>query len=130
GLLTDHDVTGANLGAGYRYFFPEINRIFGANAYFDNTDTGHSHFNQVGFGMESFGRYLDFRANGYAPVGERRHLVDDFFINPQFTNTTTVDTANPFFQGHNILFNQITTQTMRVDRVRNFEAAMKGFDLE
>ncbi len=64
GLVSDDTLLGANAGAGYRFFSPELNRVFGVNAYYDNRDTGLTTFNQASVGFETLGCCWDFRANG------------------------------------------------------------------
>lgn len=60
----------ANGGIGYR-FLASHGRIYGANAYYDYRETSRRHYNQVGAGLETLGERLDFRINGYWPVGKR-----------------------------------------------------------
>ena len=95
------------LGGGVRWFDCDTGRILGGNVYWDNRDTGPNTFNQVGAGVESLGRYLDFRANGYVPLG-----------NTQPVNAVTYN--DPSFFEHFILLSQ-----------HNFgQAALSGFDTE
>lgn len=59
----------ANIGAGLRSLWK--NRIYGFNTFYDYRNTGHLHVNQVGVGFENIGEFVDFRLNGYLPVGTR-----------------------------------------------------------
>ncbi|MEP3479411.1 MAG: right-handed parallel beta-helix repeat-containing protein [Fuerstiella sp.] len=70
-----------NFGAIWRNFDASRNRIFGWNAYFDLDDgQGNTDWQRVGFGVESLGRYLDFRANGYVVTGDDSFLLSDTLI--------------------------------------------------
>jgi hypothetical protein len=123
GILNNDAITAANVGGGARYFAPGSNRIFGVSGYFDNRDTGLASFKQGGFGFESLGRYLDFRSNAYFIIGTDNKLVGQSIVTP----TTSVTTfTNPTFAGFNILLDQMVTQ----ERVRQFQGAMSGFDVE
>lgn len=59
----------ANAGLGVRYLTDC--RVWGLNAYYDYRNTHRSHYNQIGFGLETLGEMWDFRANGYLPVGDK-----------------------------------------------------------
>ena len=107
GFVNNFDQWGSNLGGGVRSFNRDAARILGANLYWDNRDTGPNTFNQLGLGVESLGRYVDFRANGYVPLG-----------NVQPVNAVTY--SDPSFFEHFILLGQ-----------HNFgQAALSGFDTE
>lgn len=56
----------ANGGLGLRYI---DSRVWGGNVYYDFRKTSHHTYNQISFGLESLGRYLDYRVNGYFPLG-------------------------------------------------------------
>lgn len=67
-----------NFGAIWRNYDASRNRIFGWNAYFDMDDgQGNADWKRFGFGMESLGKYLDFRANGYVVTGDDSFLMTD-----------------------------------------------------
>jgi hypothetical protein len=59
----------ANAGLGLRYL--TRSRIWGMNAYYDYRKTNHQQYNQISAGLESLGKYWDFRINGYLPVGKK-----------------------------------------------------------
>lgn len=59
----------SNVGIGLRYL---NGMIWGVNAYYDFRQTHRTHFNQISLGLEALGRWVDYRINGYFPVG-RRH---------------------------------------------------------
>ena len=67
-----------NFGAIWRNYDEASNRVFGWNAYFDLDDgQGNTDWQRIGFGVESLGRYLDFRANGYVVTGDDTFLLSD-----------------------------------------------------
>ena len=72
-ILRNDATIGANLGLGYRVYNRSMNRIFGANIFYDYRDTDYNEFHQLGFGVESLGPILDFRANGYIPDVDEVH---------------------------------------------------------
>ena len=92
-----------NAGGGSRWYNADRDRIFGVNAYYDGRKTATTFFNQIGVGVESLGRYVDFRANGYAVVGP---------------NSSIIGYNNPTFRGSNIVLDTLV------------ENALSGFDFE
>lgn len=64
----------ANGGLGLRYI---DSRVWGGNVYYDYRKTSHHRYNQVSFGLESLGRYLDYRVNGYFPLGRHKGSFGD-----------------------------------------------------
>lgn len=83
----DNSNYAANFGVGGRYV-PEDSSscsILGFNAYYDYCRGRLGNFNQVGLGVEVLGRRWDFRANGYIPIGLKKHkltCVFDDYIGP------------------------------------------------
>jgi hypothetical protein len=72
----DSDGNEGNYGLGVRHML-ESGWNLGAYGYFDRRRTEYdNHFNQVTFGVEVLSMDWDARANYYAPVGRRTHLVD------------------------------------------------------
>ncbi|MBC8117021.1 MAG: inverse autotransporter beta domain-containing protein, partial [Candidatus Saccharimonas sp.] len=66
--LTDDMATGFNAGVVARRYSAERDRILGVNAYYDNDQSSNNNrYHQFGFGVESLGRIIDVRANGYVP---------------------------------------------------------------
>ena len=92
-----------NAGGGSRWYSADRDRIFGVNAYYDGRKTATTFFNQIGVGVESLGKYVDFRANGYAVVGP---------------NSSVIGYNNPTFRGSNIVLDTL------------IENALSGFDFE
>ncbi|MEW6498681.1 MAG: inverse autotransporter beta domain-containing protein, partial [Cyanobacteriota bacterium] len=121
-LLLDNSAhLGGNLLLGHRFYNSNLNRTFGGYLSYDNRNTGNTTFNQLGFGVESLGRVVDFRANAYLPLGNSRKLVSESSF-----DTGLQATGNPFFQG-----NYLITQAIRESQqIQNYEAALGGFDIE
>ncbi len=68
GHIFNNGKPAANAGLGLRY---AASRIWGINTYYDYRKTSHLNYNQISMGLESLGRLLDFRINGYLPVGQK-----------------------------------------------------------
>lgn len=92
----------ANVGTGIRALWKE--RAYGINAYYDYRKTSRFHSNQIGVGLETLGKILDFRINGYLPVGKKV--------------SKPYHTAFKTFSGNHMLLSQ------------KFQTAMKGADAE
>ncbi|MCA9063194.1 MAG: right-handed parallel beta-helix repeat-containing protein, partial [Planctomycetaceae bacterium] len=70
-----------NYGVIYRNYDASRNRIFGWNVYGDHDPGyGYADWNRVGFGLESLGKYVDWRANGYVMAGKDSVLITDQMI--------------------------------------------------
>jgi hypothetical protein len=80
-----------NVGIGERTVIPCINHIFGAYVYYDVRQENHhlNVINQVSPGIELLGKRMEYRMNGYFPVGRTKGRA----YNYEFSN----------FQGNNIL---------------------------
>jgi hypothetical protein len=105
-FLTDSTI-GTNLILGKRFYSPSRNRILGGYISYDVRDTNNNLFHQIGAGFERLGDDWDLRVNAYLPVGNTREQ-------------TSESLSNPFFQRNFLVLN----------RTRQFEAAMGGFDVE
>jgi hypothetical protein len=97
-----------NVGAGYREYFPEQDRILGAWGWLDWDDTNNEGWLRFSGSLESLGKYLDVRANWYVLSDPGASVVSSGF------------TGSPYFQGYNIDLNRRTVT----------EDAFDGFDLE
>lgn len=76
--MTNNGTDLYNFGFVWRNYDAMRNRVFGWNAFFDMDDgRGNATWKRVGFGVESLGKYLDFRANGYFVQGEDSRLLSD-----------------------------------------------------
>lgn len=63
-----------NAGIGFRYTPNFTSAALGANVYYDYRRSYHREFNQIGVGFEYLGTCLNFRCNGYLPVGNKSSL--------------------------------------------------------
>jgi hypothetical protein len=61
-----------NAGFGVRYPIKDDKYLIGVNAFYDLRQSNHLFCHQVGAGLEWLGQYVDFRANGYLPVGTKK----------------------------------------------------------
>ena len=92
-----------NAGGGYRFYHADTNRIYGVNMFYDGRNTDSLFYHQIGAGFETLGECVDFRINGYFPLGDRE---------------TTLGFSNFRFQNFNIAMD------------RNVDVALGGFDME
>ncbi len=95
-----------NAGAGYRAYADSIDAVCGLNLFYDGRHTDNHFFHQIGVGGEALFKQWEVRCNGYIIVGDSQKLIGEF------TAVTDVGT-------------QVIT-----DRLRFFEVAMGGFDVE
>jgi len=73
GHVFDDGKFAANAGVGLRY----LSRwVYGIHAYYDYRQTRHFHYNQVALGMEMLGKKVDFRINGYLPIGRKQAIEE------------------------------------------------------
>jgi hypothetical protein len=68
-----------NAGVGLRWPIREKKQMIGANAFYDIRQAHDLLCNQVGAGIEWLTRKIDFRANGYLPVGKKQHFEEKSF---------------------------------------------------
>lgn len=118
-FLIDNDANlGGSLVLGHRLYDAERDRIWGGYLAADHRQTDHNSFYQLGLGLESLGK-IDFRLNGYLPLGERSDLLDS-----RSFDSGTSTTAG--FSGSLLLLaNQRTRRTTQL-----WETALGGFDAE
>ena len=69
----------ANGGIGLRHGLDAYPYVVGINAYYDYREASHSHFDQIGGGLELLAASWDLRLNGYIPLGGRKHKFEDGF---------------------------------------------------
>jgi hypothetical protein len=81
----DNNTFASNIGLGAR-FIPMPDSCFcellGFNVFWDWREGFKGPYNQLGVGLEILGRWWDFRANGYVPLGEISHRTKDEFNFP------------------------------------------------
>lgn len=63
-----------NIGLGLRWPIKEDKYAIGANVFYDVRQAHDLFCNQVGAGVEWLTKNIDFRVNGYLPVGEKQHF--------------------------------------------------------
>lgn len=87
----------ASAGIGFRRWNDCCTRLMGINLYYDYRETLHKQdicdcicefkkwnynsFNRIGVGLEYLGGCVDFRVNGYFPVGTTKHRGRTIFFN-------------------------------------------------
>lgn len=103
----DRDLWEWNTGGGFRWLNRNCKIVYGVNAYYDGRRTQFNNYHQIGVGFEALGEVLEFRLNTYNVTGNEQTLMGTSFVNPTFL-------------ARNIVF----------DRVRVFETALSGLDLE
>jgi len=103
-LIDNHGNWGSNLGLGYRWYSPTLDRVFGAYAYYDYRETDYHRFGQATLGLDSLGNWVDVRGNVYLPSQDWKQLPSEAV-------------AVPHFQGHSL-------------RYGGYESAMLGGDCE
>lgn len=122
--LSDEQGVGYNVGGGVRYlsetaFTPDPLRITSASVWADGTSTeADNFFPQVGLSWESLGDLVDFRFNGYAPVGNRTQR-----------GRTLQSGSDPVFLGNSLAIPTVTPQDMAFYNAE-LEAAVRLGDRE
>lgn len=117
-LLDNDGQVGGNLLIGHRAYSRRDDRIWGGYVSLDNRQPEEDDFYQIGLGLETIGRVIDARINGYIPIGDTSHVIDE----DTFTSTST----SSGFEGNLlVLSSTITDRTRRVE-----EFALGGFDAE
>lgn len=133
-LDTNGGNPGGNVTVGYRDFDPSSGRILGGYVGVDLRDTGNKTFSQLGAGVEAVFSGIEFRVNGYLPLGDRRREVDS----QSFTSTSisggsgTTTATNIRFQGNSLFFDLPAASTLTTTRFTRAldEVALGGFDVE
>jgi hypothetical protein len=74
GHVFDDGKFAANAGVGLRF---QTTKVYGIHAYYDYRQTRHFHYNQVALGIEILGKKVDFRINGYLPIGRKQAIEGD-----------------------------------------------------
>jgi len=78
----------SNLGIGTRAFINDYCHSLGANLYYDYRRGARRNYQQIGGGIEFLTPFLEFRVNGYCPIGAQvSHAYDlsfDQFIGNNF----------------------------------------------
>lgn len=138
--------TDLGVGLGVRHAFSE-NWVLGVNAFYDNTffSRGDADFNvnQLGFGVELIGTWVDFRANYYIPE-TKEHVIDSQRVSTSTSRSQTytkgssgVPVSDPYPTGYTIsqdvtfpsTYRRTTTTTLSQLFETN-TAAGQGWDAE
>ncbi len=106
-FASNQGLFGGNLGVGYRFGLPDLNRFFGASVWYDTDQTTGELFHQMGLSIETYGTYWDVRSNVYFPI------VDD-------EKDFQLSVQNQQFVGDQIIY----------DGFRRFGESMEGLDYE
>ncbi len=70
-----------NAGLGVRVPFKDDKYMLGANAFYDLRQSPGLLCKQVGAGLEWLSQKVDFRVNGYVPVGKQKDVEKKTFLN-------------------------------------------------
>lgn len=100
-LLDNYGDIGFIAGLVQRHHSDSWQRVFGYNAFYNMREQGGNNFHQIGFGVETLGNYLDWRANGYIPLGDKFQI-------PNSGGGVT----EAFFSGRSILVNFIADKPL------------------
>jgi hypothetical protein len=110
-LLTDTSEVGVNLGTLVRRYSADMDRVFGVYGFYDHDNSAEGfEYSQFGFGFDTLGEVVDFRANAYLPTTEDVNFVRPLRINPN----------DPIFFGNALGFNGVAL----------FQEAVSGGDFE
>jgi len=106
-LLLDNAADfGGNAGLVHRRLIGAGNRSIGGSIFFDHREAYDQNFYQMGLGIESLGENIDFRANGYIPLGK------------DTSDPLAGTIRNPRYAGRNLWLDGLRAQ------------ALAGFDVE
>lgn len=133
---TDDSSEEYNLGVGYRHLLAPKNLILGANVYYDYRETSlQSRFNQVGFGLEILGEWVDARANYYLPEDDKE-TVNEYDVETvsHSSSSSGPSWGAPYATGNAIVQDSLTIKTFTTTTTKQhfeqYEEAMEGWDCE
>lgn len=129
--VNDDSEQEVQMGLGYRYLLPEREMILGANVFYDSRwSRNNNRYDQVGFGVEMFTRYLDARANYYLP--ERTKRVVERFEQETVSRSSRTTVSTPFPEDHAFKERMTTTTSTTTHRemFEHFETTARGWDVE
>ncbi len=132
--MTDHDGKEVNIGMGFRHLLLNEKLILGANLYYDYRDTGYSHYDQWGAGLELLSDWVDARFNYYDPESKLFTVNRQVETEVSETLETTFRWGDPYGRGNLIMQDYLTTrkQTTTVSErtFEQYEQALGGYDWE
>lgn len=112
--ISDVERHSGSLGLNWRWLSPTGNNLLGVYGYVDRQRSpSDNYFNQASLGFEGYGKFWDWRMNGYFPWNGK-----------QSTYNETVAGGGTFSQ----VGNQVIAPGSSV--VRYYEQAMQGYDFE
>lgn len=109
GTVGDESVYGANVGLVSRYQDPNSFWFFGSGLWYDHESNQDQELHQIGASLEALSRAIEFRANGYLPLG----------------TTSTFEASTPRINGMNIITGHDTIALAGVD----VEAGIRPFEI-
>lgn len=74
GYRFDKNYWGSSTGLGFRQW-NQNQQIWGGNVYYDEISKSRSYFQRLGLGLEWLTSSINFRINGYMPLGRTKKLV-------------------------------------------------------
>ncbi|MBS0621185.1 MAG: inverse autotransporter beta domain-containing protein [Verrucomicrobia bacterium] len=79
GHYLNNNTWAANAGIGARFILPSSCTVVGANAYYDFRQKERANYNQVGFGVELIGKWINLQINAYIPVGKSNQATKNVY---------------------------------------------------
>ncbi|WP_417381360.1 right-handed parallel beta-helix repeat-containing protein [Gimesia sp.] len=107
-MVTDQGAGGVNLGAGWRAYSDNLDKIFTVAGWYDYDDGHFQDYHQIGLSGEVIGQYLTTRVNGYFPINNNEIIVSNNL------------SGSAYFQSNRIYLN----------RTRRSESSYGGVDAE
>ncbi len=107
-MVTDQGAGGVNLGAGWRAYSDNLDKIFTVAGWYDYDDGHYQDYHQLGLSGEVIGQYLTTRVNGYFPINNNEIIISNNL------------SGSAYFQSDRIYLN----------RTRRSESSYGGVDAE
>lgn len=76
-MVTDRGAGGVNLGAGWRAYSENLDKIFTLAGWYDYDDGHYQDYHQIGLSGEVIGKYLTTRVNGYFPINNKEVVISN-----------------------------------------------------
>ncbi|MEQ8637390.1 right-handed parallel beta-helix repeat-containing protein [Gimesia maris] len=107
-MVTDQGAGGVNLGAGWRAYNDNLDKIFTVAGWYDYDDGHYQDYHQLGLSGEVIGQYLTTRVNGYFPINNNEIIISNNL------------SGSAYFQ----------TDRIYLNRTRRSESSYGGVDAE